>query len=194
MSIEPSSKPHIQKADVEAIIAANAIDLKLHPVVLIGIRGYYLDSMGAPGKNGRGVYDDAFCWYSPSVCAAYNGNNDPGAFQKDIASLEEGVWMYKPGLHGFNRSTPPYPAFVQAGDVRVTRDGRKGDFVGDFQIHIHHGGINTVSSLGCQTVPIEQWSSFYSVGHGELIRYNQTKFPYILISEINRRAGVLKAG
>lgn len=194
----PRSKPQMKQLEVEKIISANHVNRKLSPCVLVGIRGYYLDSLGRPGVNDRGMFDDAFFWSTPTAFASFNGNTDPSRARpgygtgshKGMAVLKSGVWQYRKGLH------KGYEAFRQFANVIVIRDGVSSNYEdrGMFGINIHKAGYSGTSSLGCQTVPIEQWDSFKGLGYGELDRYGQQMFYYILIEEIKRRQGILIAG
>lgn len=162
-------------------------------VCLVGVRGYYLDSMGKPGQNDRRIYDDALFWITPNAYAAFQANVDPNGYRagkgtgsgKGMANLKTGVWKYTMGLHR------GYPAFVQAGEVTVQRDSNTPsgfyEDTGWFGINIHKGGISSTSSLGCQTIPPDEWTSFKGLGYGELKRLGQKVFPYALISEEERR-------
>lgn len=184
-------RPQIKLEDVDKIIEANKIDRKKYPVVLIGIRGYYMDTMGVKGKNDRGIYDDCLVWRTPNGFAAFNANNDPSAgYRKHLAMLRKGVWLYLMGNHN-SATQGSYPAFRQAADVTVLRDG-EGPDTGQFGINIHRGLPASTSSLGCQTVPPEQWPAFKEMGYLALKQNAQKVFPYILIEEADRRKGVLK--
>jgi hypothetical protein len=113
-------------------------DLWLTRAVILGRRGYYRDTMGEKGKNDRAIYDDAIALFSPSAYVTFNANTDPSQFRAGIASLEEGVWLYRLGLHGVNKAEKKraaggnahlplerfgaYEALVQAAPVSVTRD------------------------------------------------------------------------
>ena len=65
MSIVPRSKPRMAAEEVRAIAIEMGLDTKKYPVYLVGVRGYYLDSMGKKGVNDRGMYDDAIFLVSP---------------------------------------------------------------------------------------------------------------------------------
>lgn len=177
----PPSKPRLASPEVEKIIRRHKV---IDPVVVVGIRGYYLQTMGDPTKNDRGIYDDAlFIWSQSPVCAAFNGNTDPSRFRAGIASLIEGVHLYRRGMHGISRGNP-YPAFRPAtkGEVLpVRRDGQEGISDG-IAINIHRGGNSTTSSEGCQTIPPAQWNAFYALLDGEMKRHRVSTFPYILTS------------
>jgi lysozyme len=152
-------------------------------VIVVGVRGYYRDSMGKPGENDRAIYDDAIFVITPSEFRSFNANVDPSKHQVSVASLKVGVYRYKPGPHGvtFNRPGYPYPAFIQASEVVVKRDGKKGDFTGWFGINIHRGGLHSTSSLGCQTIPPNQWKEFHHFLNAALKANSQGTFPYVLI-------------
>lgn len=177
----PPSKPRLASSEVEKIIRRHKV---IDPVVVVGIRGYYLQSMGDPTKNDRGIYDDAlFIWTQSPVCAAFNGNTDPSVTRAGVASLVEGVYPYRRGMHGISRGNP-YPAFRPAtkGEaLPVRRDGQEGISEG-IAINLHRGGYNSTSSLGCQTIYPTQWNSFYALLDGEMKRHGVSTFPYILTS------------
>ena len=153
-------------------------------MVLLGVRGYYLNSLGVKGRNDRGVYDDALFVCAPHSFSAFNANTDPSSTRKGtgtgagkgIAVLNTGQLQYKPGLH-----RGKYKAFRQAAEVTVTRDGDPPyEDSGWFGINIHKGGWQTTSSAGCQTLPPEQWEHFRATLNNELAHEGQKQFTYLL--------------
>lgn len=183
MKIIPASRPQIKRDEAEKLI----VFTPLSGVVLIGVRGYYLDSMGAAGKNDRGIYDDAMIVLSDKVFETFNFNTDPSVARAGIAVLKPGAWSYKIGIHGYNK--PPelrYEALVQAGKVTVARDNQADD-TGYFGINIHRGSARTTSSLGCQTIYPAQWGEFVDLVKEEMHNHDQTKIVYNLITEETRR-------
>ena len=178
MSILPRSKPQAKAAEITKLIPRDiATDYK---VILVGVRGYYKDSMGVPGKNDRSIYDDAIFLVTPDTFASFNANTDPSIFRKGIASLKPGVHIYRKGKHKIN-SPNGYPAFRPATKnegLPVTRDG-EGDSIG-YAINIHRGSINGTSSLGCQTIPPAQWEAFRSLVYTAMDRAGQKTIPYVL--------------
>jgi lysozyme len=186
---KPKTRPRITAQDVEEIARKHGVK---DSVAIVGIRGYYLRTLGDPRKNDRGIWDDCIAVISPTAFAAYNGNTDPSFWRKGIASLVEGVHKYRKGRHGISRGNP-YPALRPANpseSLPVTRDGQLGRSQG-VAINIHRGGsINSTSpsvtsSLGCQTLPREQWPSFVNLVYGEMDRYGQKVIPYVLTSAQN---------
>ena len=180
MSLLPANRPQQTAAATLALLAAAKLDP--NQVLVIGQRGYFRDSMGKPGVNDRGLYDDAFIVHSPRTHRAFNGNTDPSVGRPGMAVLKPGAWKYQPGIHGLSHPVGPrrYPAFVQTGPVTVHRDGGSDD-TGFFGINIHHGGEVGTSSLGCQTVPPEQWDEFHSLVLEDLRYYGQHSFTYLLV-------------
>lgn len=162
----PATRPRLAKADVQRRIARLGIDRARYPLVVLGIRGYYADSMGAPGRNDRGIYDDAIFIDTPEACVSFNANTDPSRFRpgqgegaaKGMASLMPGVWP----VYRFDKHKGQYLALCQrAGEVTVLRDGNPPyPDKGNHGINIHRGGLNTTSSEGCQTIHPAQWDSF----------------------------------
>jgi len=174
----PNSRPQ-QKKEVTLRLLAKA-GVK-DSVAIVGIRGYYLDSMGVAGKNDRGIYDDAIFVVSPSAYVTFNANTDPSVKRKGIASLIPGVHVYKKGRHGISKG-PGYPALRPATKneaLPVWRDD-EGISLG-YHINIHRGGNSTTSSLGCQTIPPSQWNSFISLVYDQMDRFSQKTIPYLLI-------------
>lgn len=157
-------------------------------VVLIGVRGFFQDSMGVVDQNDRGIYDDAVFLVSPTYFTSFNFNADPSRSGKNpdtgkgYAVLTPGIWNYKVGIHGLSKpKEQQYTALTQAAEVVIHRDGATGNEKGFFGINIHRGGNTGTSSLGCQTVLPVQWNEFISAVKSELKKYNQSTIPYVLI-------------
>lgn len=183
MSITPPSRPKAGLDKIEAIIRAALPPGSPVPFVcVVGVRGYYQDTMGKPGTNDRGIYDDALFIVAPNMFKAYNANTDPSKHQRGIATLIPGVHWYRPGNHGISRPGGGYPAFRPAtpGEaLPVMRDGQAGKSDG-IAINIHKGGYNTTSSAGCQTIHPDQWDEFHATLTASLKAAGITRFPYVL--------------
>jgi hypothetical protein len=188
----PPSRPNLTRhALLERIHRAHP-QWVLPPFFLAGIRGYYRDSMGAVGRNDRGIYDDAIFIWTPEAFAAFNANTDPSGFRpatasrKGMAVLQPGIWdVYKFDTHN---GTFAHPAICQRlGPVTVDRDGTGPD-TGMFGINIHRGGTRGTSSEGCQTIPPAQWDAFYNLAKSEAVRlwgnpgYKRQRITYVLLS------------
>jgi len=179
----PKNRPRIERKTTEKLLASRKVS---DPVCLVGIRGYYRDSMGAKGKNDVGLFDDAIIVVSPNVHAAFNGNVDPTRLgwnpkvRKPMAQLKPGVYRYKLGKHGL-RTKSPYKALVQAEPVTVFRGDQ--EETGWFGINIHAAG-RTTSSEGCQTVPRAggQWDALITLVEAEMKRNNAKTLSYVLTS------------
>lgn len=191
----PNSKPRLSAEELHTLISPFDISREKYPLVVVGIRGYYRDTMGAPGVNDRGIYDDAIFIDTPSATVAFNGNTDPSRFrkgkgagvQKGMASLQPGAWF----VHRFDLHRGKYLALCQrAGDVTVLRDGEPAyEDTGSFGINIHRGGFTTTSSEGCQTVHPSQWESFIALAVDQAKRYYAEKWrkaivPYVLLEQV----------
>ncbi len=199
----PPSRPRMSLAELEDILRPFAIDRAKYPILVVGIRGYYRDTMGVPGTNDRGIYDDAIMLVTPNVFMACNGNTDPTAARGAVtgrASLKPGFYtMWRLGLH-----KGQYLAFCQrAGECIVKRDNTEGFAAGTehpkyglclgsgfwrgyFGINGHRGGQNTTGSEGCQTLPEPQWSGLIATAESEARRLWADKWrhrviPYVLI-------------
>ena len=191
----PNDRPRLSSTDLRMMISHYEIDRTKHPVIVIGIRGYYLNTMGTVAKNDRNIYDDALFIDSPTVTASYNANTDPTFFRrgtgkgssKGMATLKPGLWM----AHKFGLHNNKYLALVQRlGAVTVIRDGNPDydDMGTDFGINIHRGSYNSTGSEGCQTIYPAQWPSFITLAKDQAVRYfgtqwNKVVIPYVLIEK-----------
>jgi lysozyme len=172
------TKPRITKAEALKFIAETPIE----EVYLIGIRGYYQDTMGKPGVNDRGIYDDAICLVAPSLFLTFNSNTDPSIFRPGIATLIPGKHTYKKGKHKIS-GPHPYPALRPATpdeSLPVTRDGKEGVSKG-IAINIHKGSYNSTSSEGCQTIYPDQWQEFIDAVYAQMDQHGQHTIPYYLV-------------
>lgn len=185
------NRPQWNREQVEAVIAQKfaQANRKIPSVVLLGVRGYYEDSMGKPNQNDRGIYDDALFIITPNEFESFNFNTDPSRsglnknVGKGFAVLQPGIYDYKIGIHGISKpESKQYRAFIQAGKVTIKRDGSdkiERVFIG---LNLHRGGVGT-SSEACQTVVKEQWDEFFELAEKLLIQYEQTTVPYCLIEQ-----------
>lgn len=195
MTLAPASRPRLTRAELHAAIARFGIDRRAHPLLVIGVRGYYADTMGAPGRNDRGLYDDAIFIDAPEATIAFNANTDPSRVRKGkgtgagkgMASLKPGLWK----VYRFDLHKGQYQALCQrAGPVTVMRDGDPpyAD-TGMFGINIHRGGNTTTSSEGCQTIPPGQWPSFIATMTDQAKRlfgadWKGETIPYVLLEGV----------
>ena len=189
----PVSKPKLTSEALKQKLEGLKIDRSKFPLIIVGIRGYYLDTMGKKGVNDRGIYDDAIFIDTPNASVSFNGNCDPSAYRKGSGKgAGKGMASLKPGVYYAHQigSHKGYQALSQTkGEVTVVRDGTPDyEDKGYFGINIHRGGINTTSSEGCQTIPPAQWPSFIALVVSEAKRlygpnWNKQTIPYVLINE-----------
>lgn len=179
----PPSKPQQKREVTERLLRKAGVTDK---VALVGIRGYYKNTMGKKNANDLGIYDDGMFLVTPQVYATFNANTDPSVLRPAVATLKAGVYRYKKGKHGISRGNG-YPALrpATAGEgLPVSRYNAKTktyyDGVG-IAINIHKGSYNSTSSAGCQTIYPAQWNGFINLVYSEMNRYGQTTVPYLLV-------------
>lgn len=178
-NIMPPNRPKATRAEVLELIPKTVTD----KVVLVGIRGYYEDSMGKPDQNDRGIYDDAIFLVAPEDFRAFNANTDPSIWRKGIATLKAGIHRYKQGPHKgkYKALRPATPNEA----LPVTRDGVEVPWPG-IAINIHKGSLNSTSSEGCQTIHPYQYTEFQKAVYYYMDKYDQKTIPYVLhVGSIN---------
>lgn len=180
--MKPRNLPNINRVELITLLQTHCPTFQFNKFVVVGLRGYYKNSMGVPGENDRSIYDDAIVLLTENELHNFNGNCDPSKFETGMAKLKAGIWpVYKFALH-----RGKYLALCQrAGQVTVHRD-EKDDDTGMFGINIHKGGFTSTSSLGCQTIYPTQWDRF--IGTAQRIclslwgeKYKSHTITYILI-------------
>ncbi len=168
--------PKMTKKEILGELIARGIDLSKEKICIVGIRGYYRDSMGARGRNDRGIYDDAMFVIAEHDFQAWAANVDPSVYRTGIATLEPGLydvvkWRHR-GL---------YPALQIVRDT-VRRDGATKLDTGRHGINFHYAGTYTTGSEGCQTFPRPVWDFFIKKIYSLMQRYNKTSVKYLLIT------------
>lgn len=176
MAIVPNSRPKLTREDAAKHFAYHLFTPGESEVVLLGIRGYYLNSMGIVGGNDQAMYDDAICVYSPDVFEAFNANCDPQKAGQHKAMLDPGKYTFYKGLHkGKYNALRPYPEGVT---LPCTRDGVKSVCS---HTNIHKGGFKDTFSEGCQTIYPNQWDTFIKLVYRLMTKYGQKTVRYLLI-------------
>lgn len=186
-SIIPPKRPQLNAEEMLAWAYENDLDRSFDGVILLSIRGYYLDSMGVPGQNDRNMYDDAVAVLEIKDMRVvkmytFNFNVDPSERRNGMAFILPDVYKYQKGKH-----RGQYWALRQASPVRLDRDGAGGLVSGYFGINIHKGGLTNTWSLGCQTVPQTQWDEFKELVYSLMTKYNQAWIYYVVTEELERR-------
>lgn len=183
----PTAKPGASRGRIETIVAKFIDKLEGSKFVMVACRGYYRDTMGKPGVNDRGIYDDAIFFIAPDCFMAFNANVDPSIYRMKIATVagDQVIW-YRKGLHGIGRPPPRcYPAFRQSRPLIVERDDGKGGRVKckpDWPFtNLHRGGVKGTSSEGCLTIPPSQWDAAKKLGYELMTRHGQKEVPCILV-------------
>jgi hypothetical protein len=179
----PNGKPQLKIDDALKLLQSFKLDQ--YPVKLLGVRGYYKQTMGAPNKNDIGIYDDAVFIIAPNkLMLSYNGNTDPSYMYNNHTAILKpgGPYLYKIGMHGVS-GDHPYRALRQFGRVTVVRSGKDDTdtAAAPFYIDIHRGGYNTTSSLGCQTIHPDQWPDFFTNVERLMDANRQSIIPYCLV-------------
>lgn len=178
MSIVPNSRPQQTREETLEILSQHGVSVE-NQVVLLGVRGYYRDSMGVVGKNDQAMYDDALFVISPDIFKGYNFNTDPQKAGQKKAKLAPGIYEFYKGLHkGKYNALRPYPEGVS---LPCTRDGVK-SMCG--ATNIHKGGLRDTFSEGCQTIyPTQYDEAMSKTIYVQMTKYKQKTIKYVLIEK-----------
>lgn len=164
--------PKMTREEIERIVNNSGVR---SDVVIVGIRGYYRDSMGKVGVNDRGIYDDAIFVLSPNEFRAFQANVDPSVFRKGIANLKVGIYKVVKWIH-----RGKYAALQIINDV-VIRDGQITEDSGKHGINFHYGSETQTWSEGCQTLPKSIYWTFLNLVYTEMQKYHLDSVHYVLI-------------
>lgn len=198
------NKPQAPESLVKQYLAGAGLLTASEPCALLGVRGYRRDSMGKPGQNDVGIYDDAMFFIAPGVFRAVNANTDPSrlgwnaAIGNEFAMLLPGLWYFIRGAHKGRTPALRQATEEQADEEKIPDHGHfsvwraknmeevlKGTArVGKnyYAINIHRGGDATTSSWGCQTIPPAEFDSFMLDVWEHTKKAKQDRIPYLLIN------------
>lgn len=181
MATLPKGRPKLTLEDATKIVRTK-LGASAPKLVLIGIRGYYSNSMGPTKDNDINIYDDAMIVVGTKY-GTFNANTDPSFVKKNgksLAKLKEGLYKFAKGKH--KNKYNALRAFPEGVELPCTRDGK--DSIATF-INIHMGGTSgtdLVWSEGCQTIPKTQWAKFIELVYEEMNRHGLKTVDYILIN------------
>ncbi len=203
MSLLPSTRPKATEELVRSYLRQHGIPTGDEPVALLGVRGYYRDTMGKHGVQEAGIWDDAMFMVGPGVFKAVNANTDPSKLGwnpgvgKPFAMLVPGLWYFRRGAHKGRTPALRQATEDEAPDFDIPNHGHftvyraknmaevlNGTARRDTNYHainIHRGGEGTTSSWGCQTIPPAQFDDFMLTVWEASKRAGQGRIPYLLI-------------
>lgn len=174
--------------DSEADKIANYFFPKGIPELLvIGIRGYFLNSVGKKGENDF-LWDDAVIVYeNGNLIKTFNGNTDPSKAKSDLAMLDTGVYQFAKGTH--KNRIKAFRAYPEGVRLKCKRQNSKGEWKESLcsAINFHDGGLNDTWSAGCQTIINQgrqkQFDEFRDLVYKLMTKHKLKTFTYLLITE-----------
>lgn len=146
------NRPQITDERLKDIIAASPFSYPGGYVSLVGLRGYFANSVGIKGANDVNVYDDAMLVLeNQQIVGRYNANTDPSK-QEGRAHLLPGIYTFYRGRH--KNRIDAFRAYPE-GVVWKCERMQNGVMIPSTcsYINIHDGGITNTWSEGCQTLP-----------------------------------------
>lgn len=181
------SRPQIKDAETDKL-AARFFTSEIPKVLVIGIRGYFRDSVGKAGQNDLGVWDDAVLVYeNGTLRKTFNGNTDPSKVNADLAMLDTGIYQFYKGIHRSRISA--FRAYPEGVRLKCKRQNSKGVWYESWcsAINFHDGGLNDTWSAGCQTVINQgvhrQFIEFRTLVYSLMDASKLKTFTYLLIDE-----------
>lgn len=197
------NKPQAPETLIKHYLTEAGLLTASEPCAILGVRGYRRDTMGKPGQNDAGIYDDALFFVAPGVFRAANGNTDPSrigwnaSIGKQFAMLVPGTWYFIRGSHKGRTPALRQATEEQAADVKIPDHGHftvwRANSMDEviqkraktehnyFAINIHRGGDETTSSWGCQTIPPAEFDPFMLDVWEHTKKHGQDRIPYRLI-------------
>lgn len=146
-------KPKINDAETDMLVRQHFTAATEPVILLVGIRGYFLNTVGKAGVNDINVYDDAMIVrHRGDNVATFNANTDPSKQRTGLAQLKVGVYQFYKGRH--KNRLDAFRAYPEGVKLPCTRETANGVWDGEAQfINIHDGGDSDTWSAGCQTLP-----------------------------------------
>ncbi|HEY8560527.1 MAG TPA: hypothetical protein VIL74_09130 [Pyrinomonadaceae bacterium] len=188
------NRPNITDEETDKVVARIFGGAEFVPVLLVvGVRGYFLNSVGKPGENDLNLWDDAILVYYDSVLVkTFNANTDPSKHNQKLAMLDAGLYEFYQGTH--KERIKAFRAYPEGVELPCKRQQFDGSWVKSkcSAINIHDGAFNDTWSAGCQTVinqtPHKQFDEFRDLVY-DLMDANKMKtFKYLLLEESDVRA------
>lgn len=179
MTLPKAKRSLIESVAAEHWTRFGPKDIAMPERYAVGVRAYRRDTMGKPGVNDFGIWDDALFYVSPDMYLAENANTDPSRVgwnanaDKPMAVLNAGVWAFRRGPHRGRTPALRQMTHDEAKKRGVPGDGRfsvtrtyavgdKRNYIeaGYYAINMHPGGYSSTSSEGCQTIPTDRAENF----------------------------------
>lgn len=183
-------KPQIKDAALDTLIAQH-LTIPEPPVLIVGMRGYYANTFGVPGRNDWNLYDDALIVRERGdIVGRFNANTDPSV-RPGRAQLPPGLYTFYKGKHKSRiDALRAHPEGVTWKCKRMV----KGQLVDSTcsHINIHDGGLTNTWSEGCQSIPGRKAARVWGNQYGAFIeqvyrlmqQHNQQVVHYLLV-EVN---------
>ena len=184
------NRPKISDADTDKIVSAFFTG-EIPPLVVVGVRGYFLNAMGKPGANDFNIWDDGVLVYeNGNLVKTFNANTDPSKANSGLAVLDTGVYHFAKGMHKDRiRAFRAYPEGVRLKCKRVVGGVSQDSFCS--YINFHDGGVTNTWSAGCQTIINDgshrQFDEFRNLVYSLMDKYKLKFFTYLLIDEKQMR-------
>lgn len=187
------NRPKINDAETDKI--AKYFFPKVIPELLvIGVRGYFLNSVGKKNANDTGWDDGIIVYENGTLIKTFNGNTDPSKVNSDLAMLDTGVYQFAKGTH--KNRIKAFRAYPEGVRLKCKRQNRNGVWKESLcsAINFHDGGLSDTWSAGCQTIinqgKQKQFDEFRDLVYKLMTKHTLKTFTYLLIEEKEMRAAI----